>query len=124
MEYSPEVVRHFDSARGVAELPRETPGLLTGEAEDRTLHVWIRVQLQVLDGAIQVARFAAFGCPHTLAAVSRVAQWLEGRSVGEAARLDVRALQAELGVPVEKLGKLLRIEDAVLACVRAGPTRK
>jgi hypothetical protein len=33
--------------------------------------------------------------------------------------LDVRALAAELEVPVEKLGKLLRIEDALAACWRA-----
>jgi len=30
----------------------------------------------------------------------------------------VQALCAELEVPVEKLGKLLRIEDAVAACWR------
>jgi NifU-like protein involved in Fe-S cluster formation len=123
MEYSSEVVRRFDSARGAAELPHGVPGLLAGEAEDRTLHVWVRAQLQVVGGAIQVARFAVFGCPHTVAAAERVAEWLEGRPLTDAARLDVRALQAELGVPVEKLGKLLRIEDAVTACVGAHPTR-
>jgi NifU-like protein involved in Fe-S cluster formation len=124
MEYSSEVVRRFDSARGAGELPHGTSGLLTGEAEDRTLHVWVRVQLQVIGGAIQEARFAVFGCPHTVAAARRVAEWLEGRPVTDAAGLDVRALQAELGVPVEKLGKLLRIEDAVTACVAMHSTRK
>ena len=48
-----------------------------------------------------------------------VAEWLEGRSVEAARRLDVKAVCAELEVPVEKLGKLLRIEDAVAACWRA-----
>ncbi len=119
MEYSSEVVRRFDSPRNAGELPHGTRGLVAGEAEDRTLHVWIRFQLQVIDGAIQAARFAAFGCPHTVAAASRAAEWLEGRPVSEAEQLDVRALQDELGVPVEKLGKLLRIEDAVTACRRA-----
>ena len=33
----------------------------------------------------------------------------------------MRAIQRELGVPVEKLGKLLRIEDALAACGRALP---
>jgi hypothetical protein len=37
----------------------------------------------------------------------------------EARKLDVKALCAELEVPVEKLGKLLRIEDAVAACWRS-----
>ena len=53
-----------------------------------------------------------------MAAASVVAEWLEGRRVDDARELDVRALCAELDVPVEKLGKLLRIEDAVAACWR------
>ena len=119
MEYTPEVVRRFDSPRTAGELLAGTSGLVTGEAEDRTLHVWIRFQLQVIDGTVRAARFAAFGCPHTMAAADRVAEWLEGRPARDLAKLDVRALQAELGVPIEKLGKLLRIEDAVAACKRA-----
>jgi NifU-like protein involved in Fe-S cluster formation len=119
MEYSSEVLRRFDAPPRAGELPHGTPGLLTGAAEDRTQHVWVRFQLQVLDGAVRAARFAAFGCPHTVAAASLVAERLEGRPVGDATRVDVHALQTELGVPVEKLGKLLRIEDALAACRRA-----
>jgi NifU-like protein involved in Fe-S cluster formation len=118
MEYSSEVVRRFDAPRGAGELPDGTPGLVSGEAEDRTLRIWIRFQLQVLDGVIQTVRFQAFGCPHTVAAASRIADWLDGRRVAALGQLDVGALQAELDVPVEKLGKLLRIEDALAACAR------
>jgi NifU-like protein involved in Fe-S cluster formation len=119
MEYSSEVVRRFDSPRRAGELPRGSRGLSTGEAEDRTLHVWVRFQLQVIDGVIQSARFAVFGCPHTVAAASLVAERLEGRPLADARSVDVQALRAELEVPVEKLGKLLRIEDAVSACANA-----
>jgi NifU-like protein involved in Fe-S cluster formation len=124
MEYSSEVVRRFDAPARAGELPSGTPGLVAGEAEDRTLHVWVRFQLQVIDGIIQTVRFEAFGCPHTVAAASRLAERLEGRPVDAARRLDVRALGAELEVPIEKLGKLLRIEDALLACFGELATRK
>ena len=116
MEYSSEVVRRFDSPEGAGELPRSTPGLVSGEAEDRTLQVWIRFQLQVTDDVIHCARFRVFGCPHTIAAASRVAEWLSGRRIESARGLDVGALRAELDMPVEKLGKLLRIEDALAQC--------
>jgi NifU-like protein involved in Fe-S cluster formation len=119
MEYSPAVVRHFDAPSRARELPPDTPGLVSGAAEDRTLHVWIGFQLQVTDGIVRAAGFRAFGCPHTVAAANVVAEWLEGRSVAEARGIDVRGLCAHLDVPVEKLGKLLRIEDAVAACWRA-----
>jgi len=119
MEYSQAVERHFAAPKKARELPADLSGLVAGEAEDRTLHVWVRFQLQVVDGVVAAAGFQAFGCPHTVAAANAVAAWLEGRPVDAARALDVRAIAAELEVPVEKLGKLLRIEDAVAACWRA-----
>ena len=116
MEYSPAVERHFAAPPRARELPAGLDGLVAGEAEDRTLHVWVRFELQVAGGAVAAVAVQAFGCPHTLAAANVVADWLEGRTVEEARRLDVKGLCAELDVPVEKLGKLLRIEDAVAAC--------
>src|SRR5687768_15436458 len=119
MEYSLAVARHFAAPSKARELPPGAPGLVSGEAEDRTLHVWVRFQLQVADDIVRQAGFEVFGCPHTVAAASAVADWLEGRSVDEARRLSAPEVCAGLDVPVEKLGKLLRIEDAVAACWRA-----
>ena len=119
MEYSLAVERHFAAPKRARELPDASPGLVAGEAEDRTLHVWVRFQLQIVDGVVAAAGFQAYGCPHTVAAASAVADWLEGRPLAEACKLDVKAVCAELEVPVEKLGKLLRIEDAVAACCRS-----
>jgi nitrogen fixation NifU-like protein len=120
MEYGAAVTRRFAVPGRAGELPDGLVGLVSGEAEDRTLHVWVRFQLQLQRGNVRLVRFQVFGCPHTVAAASAVAEWLEGRSVQEARTLDVRAVCAELEVPTEKLGKLLRIEDAVAACWQSG----
>ena len=120
MEYSPEVLRCFGSPQRACELAKGVPGrVVAGEAEDRTLHVWVRFQLQVIDGVIQAVRFHVYGCPHTVAAACLIAERLEGKPVESSSRLDVRELVTALDVPVDKIGKLLRIEDAVLACSRA-----
>jgi NifU-like protein involved in Fe-S cluster formation len=124
MEYSKAVQRHFAAPERARELQRGVPGLVAGEAEDRTLHVWVRFQLQIVEDVVVAAGFQAFGCPHTVAAASVVADWLEGRSVAAASKLDVKALCAALEVPVEKLGKLLRIEDAVAACFTPSRTEE
>ena len=119
MEYSSEVLRRVGLPRQFSEVADGSPGqLVTGEAEDRTLHVWVRFQLQVIEGIIQAVRFQVYGCPHTVAAASWTAEWLQDRSVESSSRLDVRQLKDALAVPVDKVGKLLRIEDAVLACLR------
>jgi NifU-like protein involved in Fe-S cluster formation len=117
MEYSAEVLRRFDSPQQGSELEGGLPGrAVTGEAEDRTLHVWVWFRLQITGGIVEAVRFRVFGCPHTIAAASAAAERLVGRPVEFLDRFDVRALQAALDVPVEKLGKLLRIEDALAAC--------
>jgi NifU-like protein involved in Fe-S cluster formation len=116
MEYSSAVVRRFGALTRARELPDGTPGLVSGEAEDRTLHVWVRFQLQLRDGVVRAARYQAYGCPHALAAADLVAEALEGQTAAAARALDVRALCEPLEVPVEKLGKLLRIEDALAQC--------
>ncbi len=124
MEYSSEVVRRFDAPQRAGELPHGTPGLVSGEGEDRTLHVWVRFDFKVIDGIIQTVRFQAFGCPHTVAAADLAAESLEGRPVDAACALGAAQLQQALGVPIEKLGKLLRIEDAAAMCWRTAATRK
>ena len=118
MEYGSATARYFEALERAGELPNGLPGLVSGEAEDRTLHIWVRFQLQLQGGIVRLARFQVFGCPHAVAAASKVAEWLEGRSEADARALDARAVCAALEVPVEKLGKLLRIEDAVAACWR------
>ena len=119
MEYSPAVTRYFEARGRAQELPRGAPGLVTGEAEDRTQGVWVRYELQLVDGVVRAVALQVFGCPHTVAAAHLVAEWLEGRAADTAQDADVRQLCAELDVPVEKLGKLLRIEDALAECWRA-----
>jgi NifU-like protein involved in Fe-S cluster formation len=119
MDYSPEVVRRFEAAAaGQADLRpgAPEPRTVAAEAEDRTLNMWVRFEVEVSQGIIRQAVFQVFGCPHTVAAASWVADSLRGKSAESLAQLDVLELSRALGVPTEKLGKLLRIEDAVSAC--------
>ena len=116
MDYGSEVEQRFLSPSRVGEFEEGTPGLVSGEAQDRTLIVWIRFQVQVLDGTIRAARFNVYGCPYTVAAADWAAEWVEGRPGEALTKLGMRARREALGVPVEKLGNLLVLEDAVAQC--------
>lgn len=118
MDYSPEVLRRFDSPRGAGEFVAGRQGLVEGEAEDRSLNVWVRFQVQLTDERIQAVRYQVFGCPHTVAAAGWAAEWLAGKPVDALTRLDVQEVARALSVPLEKMGKLLRIEDALQICAR------
>jgi cysteine desulfurase len=115
---SPAVRELFSSLPGVGAL-EAAPGVVQGEAGNGASEAWVRFYARIARGTVKDARFQAFGCPHTLA----VAAWLTGRLPGRA--LDGLSLgepvewARELAVPVEKLGRLLVVEDALLACLRS-----
>ena len=119
MDYSLEVQERFRSPAGAGEFAEGTPQVVAGEAEDRTLNVWYRFQISVAGTVIRAVKFRVFGCPHSIAAAAWVADALDGRDVAAIRDLDMHELRRKLDAPVEKLGKLLVLEDALRACSRA-----
>jgi len=116
MEYGLEVRRRFErpSHRGIR--ANAAGGAVQATAEDRSLNVWVCMQVEASGGTVVTVRFAAFGCPHFLAGADWIAERLEGRSVTALAAPIAREAAAALHVPTEKLGKLLVIEDALAEC--------
>jgi NifU-like protein involved in Fe-S cluster formation len=117
MKYSELTRRYFEAPAAVGVL--SGPGVFRGAAGDREHGTWVQFDLQVAAQALQAVRFLAFACPHTIA----VAAWLADQSVGNPLRsslpVSVQDLRERFGVPVEKLGRLLIIEDAWLAAARS-----
>jgi NifU-like protein involved in Fe-S cluster formation len=115
MDYSAEVRRRFVAAAGAGP---DQDARFVGEAEDRSLNFWVRFRMRVADGVIEHIDYVVYGCPESVAAADLVAERLRGGPLSAVAGIDIHAIAAELAVPVEKLGKLLRIEDAVRACAQ------
>ncbi len=138
MDYSPEVVRRFTAALEAPKAPEEPEApeapeggpeggrVVSAEAEDRTLNVWVRFRVEASRGMIRSVGYEVFGCPHTIAAAGWAAERLRGASAEVLGAFDARAAREALDVPAEKLGKLLRIEDALRACAAqlAEPARR
>jgi NifU-like protein involved in Fe-S cluster formation len=114
MDYSSEVLQRFDPP-AAGDGP-DAALAVAAEAEDRTLNVWIRCFVEVRETLIRDVRFRVFGCPHTIAAARRAEEQLRDRPIAALRGVDFARIASELSVPTEKLGKLLRIEDALLAC--------
>jgi cysteine desulfurase len=93
-----------------------TDSVLTGEAGGPGQDTWVRFYLTVADDTVKAARFKAYGCPHTV----EVAQWLTDRLAGrrrdEGVPGNPTGWADSLGVPVDRLGRLLVVEDALRAC--------
>jgi len=105
-----------------SESPGGAPSVASGEAGGPGQETWVRFHLAVANDIVKAARFKAYGCPHTV----EVAQWLTDRLPGRRRDEGVPGNPAEwaqtLGVPVDRLGRLLVVEDALLACFARWPT--
>ena len=116
MDYSSDVRRRFLAPARAGTIPPDASNVVAGAAEDRSLEWWVRFQVQVNGRTIERMRFQAFGCPHAIAAADSVAADLEGKPVNALTRVDLEGLARQIGLPREKFGKLLCIEDALAAC--------
>jgi hypothetical protein len=90
-----------------------------GEAGREQRGTRVRFMLRIQDDEVIQVRYQAYGCPHTLAVCEWLAQRLEA---GELATVG-KPLDwcRTLGVPIVKLGRLLVVEDALLAALGALP---
>ena len=95
--------------------------VVSGEAGGPQAETWVRFHLLVAGDTVKDARFQALGCPHTL----DVARWLCGELPGRTRAALVPGTPGEWArvraVPVEKLGRLLVVEDALRAAQRLWP---
>ena len=94
---------------------------VVGEAGGPGQETWVRFHLTVANGIVKAARFKAYGCPHTLGVADWLTRRLPGRARGEGPPGTPAEWAQELLVPVEKLGRLLVIEDALRACFARWP---
>lgn len=116
MRYNEITRRYFEAAPGAGMLAGER--VARGAAGDRERGVWVQFDLQAA-GNITAARFLCFGCPHTIAISAWLADTAAGRTLESELPDTRRAIADRFELPEEKMGRLLVIEDAWLAAVRA-----
>jgi NifU-like protein involved in Fe-S cluster formation len=117
--YSDLTRHHFATALNAGVLTG--PGTRRGVAGSRAQGTWVQFDLKIDPGIsrLQAVRFLAYACPHVIAVSDWIAQQAAGREATAALPESVQALRQRFEVPVEKLGRLLIVEDAWRAAVSA-----
>jgi nitrogen fixation NifU-like protein len=79
----------------------------------------MRLQIEVDDttGLITDAKFKTFGCGSAIASSSLATEWLKGKSVDEAMKIDNMTIVEELNLPPVKIHCSVLAEDAIKAAV-------
>jgi len=91
--------------------------LVSGEAGSLAEGTWVRFHLATAGNSVKDARFQAFACPHTMDVAAWLCAQLPGRAREQLLPGEPRQWAEARGVPVEKLGRLLLVEDALRACL-------
>lgn len=113
--YSARALELFRALPRAGTLPAAPGRIVAAEAMALDRGAWVMFEARVDAGRVVACRFRAWGCPHTLAAATLAAGWIEDRPDGEATRCEAAQLARELEAPAEKMGRLLVVEDAARA---------
>ncbi|MCZ6762974.1 MAG: iron-sulfur cluster assembly scaffold protein [Gammaproteobacteria bacterium] len=123
MEYSKAVLSRFRRPQYAGRPCLPADQLVIGRAGKHRTGSDVVFYLQIIANQIHDARFEAYGCPHTIAAADYMAERMIGRPVDQAMQETPQQLADELGLPAEKLGQALIVEDAINAAMEAWKKR-
>ena len=77
----------------------------------------LRLQIKVVDGIIQDAKFKTYGCGSAIASSSLVTEWVKGKTLDEAGKIKNSEIAEELALPPVKIHCSILAEDAIKAAI-------
>lgn len=119
MAYSNKVIDHFQNPRNVGTLDKASKNVGTGLVGAPECGDVMRLQIEVDDatGVIRDAKFKTFGCGSAIASSSLATEWLKGKSVDDALKIDNMDIVEELALPPVKIHCSVLAEDAIKAAI-------
>ena len=116
MAYSDMVVDHYENPRNVGKMEIDD-SVGTGMVGAPACGDVMKLQIKVVDGIIQDARFKTYGCGSAIASSSLVTEWVKGRTLDEAGQIKNSEIAAELALPPVKIHCSILAEDAIKAAI-------
>ena len=119
MAYSDKVIDHYSNPKNVGTLDKASKNVGTGLVGAPECGDVMRLQIEVDDvtGVITDAKFKTFGCGSAIASSSLATEWLKGKTVDEAVKIDNMDLVEELNLPPVKIHCSVLAEDAIKSAI-------
>src|SRR5574339_571545 len=119
MAYSEKVIDHYSNPRNIGTLDKSSKQVGTGLVGAPECGDVMRLQIEVdeLTGIIKDAKFKTFGCGSAIASSSLATEWLKGKSVDEAVKIDNMEIVEELHLPPVKIHCSVLAEDAIKSAI-------
>jgi len=118
MAYSDKVIDHYTNPRNVGTLDKASHKVGTGLVGAPECGDVMRLQIQVDDNnMITDAKFKTFGCGSAIASSSLATEWMKGKSIDDAMKIDNMDIVEELALPPVKIHCSVLAEDAIKAAI-------
>lgn len=117
MAYSDKVIDHYENPRNVGTLDKNAEDVGTGLVGAPACGDVMRLQIKVEEGKIVDAKFKTFGCGSAIASSSLATEWLKGKTIEEAEKIENTAIVEELNLPPVKIHCSVLAEDAIKSAI-------
>lgn len=119
MAYSDKVVDHYTNPRNIGTLDKSKNTVGTGLVGAPECGDVMRLQIEVNQetGIIEDAKFKTFGCGSAIASSSLATEWLKGKSIDDALKIDNMEIVEELALPPVKIHCSVLAEDAIRSAI-------
>ena len=125
MAYSDKVLEHFKNPKNVGSLDKNDANVGTGLVGAPECGDVMRLQIKVnpQTNTIEDAKFKTFGCGSAIASSSLATEWLKGKNIDEALRIDNMDIVEELALPPVIIHCSVLAEDAIKSAIKDYQTK-
>ncbi|MDM8545080.1 Fe-S cluster assembly scaffold IscU [Candidatus Venteria ishoeyi] len=119
MAYSEKVMDHYENPRNVGVMDKDNSDVGTGMVGAPACGDVMRLQIKVNnEGVIEDAKFKTYGCGSAIASSSLLTEWVQGKTLDEAAEIKNTDLAEELALPPVKIHCSVLAESAIKAAIK------
>jgi nitrogen fixation NifU-like protein len=117
MAYSEKVIDHYEHPRNVGSFDKDDDSIGTGMVGAPACGDVMKLQIKVVDGIIQDAKFKTYGCGSAIASSSLITEMVKGMTLDAASAIKNSEIAQELALPPVKIHCSILAEDAIKAAV-------
>ena len=118
MAYSDKFIDHYTNPRNYGTLDKNDSRVGTGLVGAPECGDVMRLQIMVENNIITDAKFKTFGCGSAIASSSLATEWLKGKSLTDALKIDNMEIVEELALPPVKIHCSVLAEDAIKQAIK------
>ena len=120
MAYSDEVIRHYEKPSNVGSMDAGSNRVGTGLVGAPECGDVMKLQIEVDHDTNEIidAKFKTFGCGSAIASSSLATEWIKGKTLDDANKVQNTDIVEELSLPPVKIHCSVLAEDAIKSAIK------